>query len=326
MRIAIVKLSALGDIIHTLVMLEFIKQKYPNAMIDWVVEVRFKGILLNVPNINQIYTVDLKAAKEKKSVKMLLKEIKKLKNLKKYDIVIDAQGLLKSAVLAKFIPAWQIWGFDRRAIREKIASFFYTHHVDIAYDENIIQRNRVLFNKALGLKVTQAMLLKKQAFLRKESINKNYEIILVLGASFASKQYPVEQFAKVVKLLTISPIVVWGCEAERILAQKLQQLAPSVRISRALNLSELSILIGGASLLIGGDTGPAHMAWASNTPSILLFGSTPAYRNALVTPINKILESNSIVDPFKIDKTDISIRDISPNQVADLAKALLESA
>ena len=107
MRIAIVKLSALGDIIHAMVALQFIKQHLPNSTIDWVVEEGFKDILTNNPDINEIHTVSIKKAKQQKSIKLLFNEIKKLRKLPRYDIVIDTQGLIKSAIVSRAIPSSQ---------------------------------------------------------------------------------------------------------------------------------------------------------------------------------------------------------------------------
>ena len=82
-------------------------------------------------------------------------------------------------------------------------------------------------------------------------------------------------------------------------------------------------MISKIDLVIGPDTGPTHMAWALDRPSITLFGSTPGYRNAYVTKINRIIESKSQVNPYKIDKNDYSIQDIDPNKILQVAKDLL---
>ena len=76
-------------------------------------------------------------------------------------------------------------------------------------------------------------------------------------------------------------------------------------------------------LVIGPDSGPTHMAWALNIPSITLYGSTPGYRNSLSTRINKIIESESKVNPYKIDRTDFSIGDIKVNEIIDSVDELL---
>ena len=82
-------------------------------------------------------------------------------------------------------------------------------------------------------------------------------------------------------------------------------------------------MISKIDLVIGSDTGPTHMAWALERPSITLFGSTPGYRNAYVTKINRIIESKSEVNPYKIDKNDYSIRDIDFKDILQVAKVLL---
>jgi len=97
MKIAIVKLSALGDIVHSMIVLQFIKKQYPKSEVDWFVEKRFKGILENNPHINQIQQINLKSAKESKSFFLFWKELRKIRKLGKYDLVIDMQGLIKSA-------------------------------------------------------------------------------------------------------------------------------------------------------------------------------------------------------------------------------------
>ena len=82
-------------------------------------------------------------------------------------------------------------------------------------------------------------------------------------------------------------------------------------------------MISQANLVLGSDTGPTHIGWALNIPSITLFGSTPGYRNTLTTNKNKIIESNSDVNPYRIDKNDHSIRDISIDEIVKTAKSLL---
>jgi len=107
------------------------------------------------------------------------------------------------------------------------------------------------------------------------------------------------------------------------MAEKIQKIAPEVHIADKLTLDGLKAFIAQTNLVIGGDTGPTHMAWALNIPSITLFGSTPGYRNTYMTDINQILESKSRVNPFKIDKSDLSIKTIKASSVIAKAKELL---
>ena len=332
MRIAIVKLSALGDIIHAMVVLQFIKQNFPNSTVDWVVEQGFKDILINNPDINEIHTVNIKQAKQQKSFKLLINEIKKLRKLPRYDMVIDAQGLIKSAIVSRAIPSDKTFGFDKNSLRESFAARFYTDTCNINYDENIIKRNTTVISNALNIKISHDDILSKQSFLFSNGqissdlfSDSRANIALIPGASFDSKIYPVDQYAQIANELKYQAnfIILWGNESERIMAVQIQENAPEVQIANKLTLDELKSFIAQLDLVVGGDTGPTHMAWALNIPSITLFGSTPGYRNTYVTDINKILESKSKVDPFKIDKSDQSIKTIKVSGIIEKIKELL---
>ncbi|WPE17801.1 lipopolysaccharide heptosyltransferase I [Candidatus Thioglobus autotrophicus] len=331
MRIAIVKLSALGDIIHAMVALQFIKHHLPDSSIDWIVEEGFKDILMNNPDINAIHTVNIKQAKKNKSLSLLFKEFKKLRKLPRYDLVIDLQGLIKSALVSRITPSDKTFGFDKNSLRESFAAWFYTDTCKIGYDENIINRNTTVIASALGITITHNEILNKQPFLFSNNkilpsviSDKKANIALIPGASFKSKIYPLEQYAKIAQELDANFIVLWGNELEKNMAQQIQKIAPAVQVADKLTLDELKVFIEKMDLVIGGDTGPTHMAWALNVPSITLFGSTPGYRNTYATNINHILESESKVDPYKIDKNDFSIKTIKVNYIVKITKKLLK--
>ena len=139
-KIAIVKLSALGDIVHAMVALQFIKAHFPDAQIDWLIENRFADLLRDNPHISNILTVNLKALKTNR--RAIFQEIKTVRNyaLENYDLVIDAQGLLKSAITAKLLGK-TVAGFDKNSSREPLTSLFYSQKIACAYDENTIDRN-----------------------------------------------------------------------------------------------------------------------------------------------------------------------------------------
>ena len=139
MKIAIIKLSALGDIVHAMIVLQFINKQYPKAEVDWFVEKRFKGVLENNPHINQIQQINLKSAKESKSFFLFWKELRKIRKLGKYDLVIDMQGLIKSAFVARIIPSDITLGFDKESLERKFSCIiFYNQTYKIDYAENII--------------------------------------------------------------------------------------------------------------------------------------------------------------------------------------------
>jgi len=326
LRVAIIKLSAMGDIIHAMVVLEFIKKRYPKARIDWLVEEAFMPILQNNPSIDTILPLNLKSIKKDKS--NLLTQIKLLKTYAKnsYDVIIDAQGLLKSAISAKLIatPKSVIVGFDRDSIRESMASWFYDKGVEVPYGENVIVRNATLIGRALDIEISSDDILSKEAFLYTQTNPQDNDyILLVVGASRANKIYPKEQFLEVVHQLDQKVIVVWGNEIEQNTAAWLQSQNPNIHMAPKGNLESLKAWVRDALLVIGGDTGPTHMAWAMNVPSITLFGNTPSTRNTYTTSINKTLQSNTQIDAKKLDKNDFSIQTIEASKIAQLARELL---
>ena len=332
MKICIVKLSAMGDIIHSMVGLQYIKKIFPNAQIDWVVEESFKGILENNPHIDNILPINLKSIKKKRLE--IFKQIKLLNSYSKnnYDIVLDLQGLLKSAIASKIIGDKIvnsfIIGFDKNSIRESIASLFYDKKVNISYSENTIIRNLKVIEKALDIEITEKDILEKESFLfykKRDNQDKNLnKIVFVVGASKLNKIYPKEKFLELAILLNQEILVVWGNKDEYEIAEWLHQKSNLIDIAPKSNLDDLKFLISKSKLVIGGDTGPTHIAWGLNIPSITIFGNTPADRNTYLTDINRVIKSDSIVNPLKLDKNDFSIQNIQPKNIFNIAKKLLD--
>jgi heptosyltransferase I len=330
MKIAIVKLSALGDIVHSMVVLQFIKKFNKEILIDWFVEESYKDLLESNPDINKVHFINIKNAKKKKSLLALIRELKKVRKLSNYDLVIDMQGLIKSAIISRLIPSSETLGFDKFSIREGLASFFYNKTFYCAYDKNIIERNIGLIEFALGLKVDKKQIKNKDPFLfsRKKKLdhklsNTKNNILLIPGASHQSKCYPASKLAELSTLIDANFIVIWGSREEEILAREIKFISPNVKILNKLKLEELILLISQLDLVIGSDTGPTHFAWALNIPSITLFGPTPGFRNTFGTKINKIIESKSEVNPYKIDFKDRSIEEINISDITKLAKKLI---
>ena len=124
-------------------------------------------------------------------------------------------------------------------------------------------------------------------------------------------------------LLDANYLVIWGNQEEKLLADKIKLLSPKINVCEKLSIEDLIFLISKVDLIIGSDTGPTHMAWALDKPSITIFGSTPGYRNTYVTKINRTIESKSEVNPYKINKDDNSIKEINIREVFLVAQDLL---
>jgi heptosyltransferase I len=333
MKIAIVKLSALGDIIHAMVVLQFIKNYNQQIKVDWIVEESYRELLEYHPDINKVHVVNLKNAKKKKSIYLLLKEFSKARQFGSYDMVIDMQGLIKSSIIANLIKSPITLGFDKSSVRESLASVFYNKSFKYKYSDNIIERNLALIEFGLGLNYNKESLKNKLPYLysSKTSIvnslsNVKKNILIVPGASFKSKQYSVIKFNALTKELDANFLIIWGNQKEKSDAYKIKGSGLNVSICDKLSISSLVSLIDQVDLVIGADTGPTHIAWALNKPSITLFGPTPGLRNAYVTKINKIIESDSEVNPYKINKKDYSINTIDVRQIVKLALELLKKS
>jgi len=330
MKIAIVKLSALGDIVHAMVALQFIKAHSPDINIDWIVEQRFADLLRNNPDIDHVLTVNLKSLKTDKTG--IFRQIKTVRNYAKnnYDLVIDAQGLVKSAVTARLLGK-RIAGFDADSIREKAAARFYDVKIACAFDKNTIDRNAQVLSRPLGISITPEQILNKQPFLffsnedprLSDFLSKvKRNIVLVIGSTWDSRNYPAEKFVKIAQTLQQNCLVVWGNDQEREKAQWMATQSDTIQVMPKLDLNSLKALIARADLLIGNDTGPTHIAWGLNKPSITIFGPTPVSR-VYQTDINKVVKSASIVNPYKLNKQDFSIKDIAESEIIALAEALL---
>lgn len=329
MKIAIVKLSAMGDIIHAMVALQFIKKANPSIKIDWFVEKAFIGVLEDNPDIDNIYALDLKSIKKKKT--KLFSQISLIKKYSKnsYDLVIDAQGLIKSAIVSKLLGKNRV-GFSKTSTRESLASSLYNKKIDSDYSKNVIERNLDILLKPLNIEFNKESILDKKPFLYfKDNFDfsdilskEKKNILLVVGASWPSKMYSKEKFAKIVNSIDENFIIAWGNEEEKSIAQTIAKTSKAVVLPR-LSLNDLKALVSKVDLLIGNDTGPTHMAWALNIPSITLFGCTPGYRNTYETDINKIIESKSKVNPERLNKDDYSIANIDENRIIEIMKDLL---
>ena len=316
LKIAIVKLSALGDIVHAAIVLQFIKKHCPNAHITWLVDARFASLLKDHPLIDKLVVLPLKES-FKKSYKII-------KTLGKFDKVIDLQGLFKSAVVAKLLGK-EIYGFSRESVKEKIAARLYRHKFKIDYNENIIVRNLSLVGYALNFSFDRDEILEKSLCFeickkfKNESGKKR-----VLIAAFASEESKIyDKFKDVIRLLDGCEIYLcYGSESEKARAEAIIS-GTFAKLLEKLSIKDMIDFIASCDLVIGNDSGLTHLAWAVNRPSITLFGNRPSHRNAYVTDKNLVVDMGKEIDARSIDKNDFCIREIYPETVANFAKRLL---
>jgi len=328
MRIAIIKLSSLGDIAFAMLALQFIKTNSNHVEIDWIIDDQFSQVMHKHPDINRVISLRLREAKRTKSISLFLKELLKLRNLKKYDKVIDAQGLLKSAIVASFVKAESRIGFCKNSIREKIASFIYDQHVSIGYEKNSITRNLKVILDPLGISFNRNEILNRSPYLfsnSKMTLPKEKYFVIIIGGTWKSRIYPKENILKFLKMFENEKFfIVWHTAEEKRMATWLEKNALNASKSKKMSIQQLILFIKGAAGLVGNDTGPTHIAWSLNIPSITIFGPTPTTRT-FKTKKNITISSNTKIDPFKFKKDDFSIQSIPPSKIADKFVKLMGS-
>ncbi len=329
MKILIVKLSALGDIIHASIILEYIHTRLPKAKIDWVVEERFSSLLEDHPYINKLFKVKLKEFFSSKTARNETFSTLETVRQNRYDIAIDLQGLIKSALFLRLTGAKKRVGFSYKSVREFPAALFYNASFYVPYEENVIYRNIFLVSKAFKLPLSEKDILeKKPSFLSDDTLIpkelKSLEILIVLGSSWQSKIYPEAKLKEVIDSLKNYVIFLsWGSECEKQMGERISNTTHA-KLAPKLSLKELTSVIAKAKLVVGGDSGPTHLAWAMNRPSITIYGPTPSWRNSYKTAINKTVDSGEKIDPKKLDKDSKNISLVEPEKIVILAKGLLD--
>ena len=320
MRIGIIKLSALGDIVVAMSFLYAIKQKY-QCRIDWFVDERFEGVLQNSQLIEKLYSIPLKRLVSQKDFKGLWQIKKKLNSLEPYDILFDMQGLIKSSILGKMIPAKIYQGFAWDSIKEPWASLLYSRKIQIPYQENILKRNAML----LGVEVNQPQ--KAFGFLP-QSLQKilpliaseRKKVLLVFEASRKEKMYPIAQWIEVCKILSEKVEFLILSHSYLLEAQHLAEEGKAMLLPQ-LSLDEVKALVGRVDGVVGGDTGIVHLAWAMQRPSVTLYGNTPLKRFELCGEKNFSLSKNPNA---QYQKNDFSIAKITPQEICQKIVEMLE--
>jgi heptosyltransferase-1 len=331
-KVAIIRLSAMGDIIHTAASIQFIKAKFPDMKIVWFCDEAFAEILKYNLEIDEVVSIPLRSLKQKFSFKKLKKIYKILKNSGEFDLIIDVQGLLKSALVARVIGK-NIYGLDYFSAREKLAVLFYKKKFRVNCKEIAPFRFAKLLSNALGFEISKEMLLEKKPYLFWDK-SKNYELInsyfetskktilLVVGASKASKIYPKKSWIEVISHLRMYNILILaGNKKEREFAKEIEENSIAKLLPK-IDLNELKYLVSKIDLLIGNDTGPTHAAWALNKASIVLFGSTPVTM-MMQTSKNIAISLDPNFRACRFDKNNKNIQKIKPALVVKKALELL---
>ncbi len=315
------------------VFLALIKERFTNAQIEWFVDERFGAILEHSPYIDKLHPIALKSILTTFNPLKIFKLFKSLRAYE-YDMVIDMQGLIKSALITQMLKAPKKVGFDYASAREGLSAFFYSQKVSIAYNESILKRNFTLLSHALNLpkkEISEGLSFRSKVFSYQDSpkidalnLNKNkLKILFVLETSKINKTYPIERFKELALALENFQIcLLWHASEDKATAlYHTLKNQRDVLLLPKLTLNEVKALLFKMDLIIGGDTGITHLAWALQKPSITLYGNTPMERFKLESPINVSLTGNSNAN---YHKKDFSIQNIEPKKIKECVLNILK--
>ncbi len=291
MRILIVRLGALGDIVHAIPVAARLRRAYADARVDWLVSARHRDILDLVPVIDERVAVRDRGGASRGEG--LLSAVRRLR-ASNYDVVIDLQGLMKSAAIARASGARQVLGFGGRYVREPLAKSFYTKAhdpggpgmFDPADTRHVVTINLSIL-EALGLEPGDpefplAPVQSPVAASVSAAAGGRY-VLLNPGAAWPNKRWPPARLAVVARELherhALMSVVLWG-PGERPLAEAVVAgAAGAAMLSPETSIADVVALARGAALMVSGDTGPTHIAAAVGTPLVAIFGPTRPERN-----------------------------------------------
>jgi heptosyltransferase-1 len=281
-NILLVRLTSMGDVIHNLPAVTDLARHFPQARIDWLVGADFADLPRLHPAIHTVIPCAERRWRKNLLNKQNWQEFKTCRDALKqtpYDLVIDSQGLLKSAWFSR-LPNRPTAGYDARSAKESLVSYFYTYTYTVPTHLSAIARNRLLTGLACGYIPNTAIDYGLPTFNKTLPwLISTPSIVFVTATSRIDKQWPIIHWITLGKALSqqgFQILLPWGCPAEYAYCQQLARHFPAT-LPPALNLYDAAVMLQSAKLVIGVDTGLAHLAAAVNTPVIMLFcASNPA--------------------------------------------------
>jgi lipopolysaccharide heptosyltransferase I len=315
MRILIVKLSALGDIIHTLPAVAWLRRARPEADITWVVERPFAELLEASPVLDRLLVIETRQWRRAWGRRATWREMSAaVRSLRRqgFDLAIDFQGLVKSSLMAALSGARRRLGRETAALKEPLSRIFLTEQVAVLHHPHIIDQHLELVRRAVGEKHPSGPA-------RADDPSADYEfplripppdrevieralsaagigefVLLVPGGGWAAKRWPPACFSEIADFLheayALEAVIPVGPGEESLASEIVSRCRRAHPLVLACTLTQLAALCDRARLVVGGDTGPLHLAAARRTPLVALYGPTAARRNGPFDPRDEVVE------------------------------------
>ncbi len=288
--ILIVRLGALGDVVHALPVAAALRERFPASRIDWVVDERYQDVLSLAP------VVDRRIVLRSRSLPVWRRIVDLRRALAggAWDVAVDAQGLLKSAAVARWSGARRVLGFAAPHLREPAARLFYTETCDPGDAAHVIDKNLALAGRLgaradarrfpLASPASPAL----DAVRRLPGVGAGPFAVLNPGAAWPNKRWAPAKLARVAERLRaargLPSVVTWGPGDEARAAAVVEGAGGAARLAPPTRVPDLVAVLRAAAVVVSGDTGPLHLAAAVGTPVVGLYGPTDPRRNGPWSP------------------------------------------
>jgi heptosyltransferase-1 len=341
MRVLIIKTTSLGDVMHTLPAVNDAYKNNPKIEFDWLVEKPFAEIPTWHPAVKAVIPVEIRKWRKSLTDKSTWQEVKAFKQklqTEEYDMVIDAQGLIKSALLTKLSRGKRKIGFAKSCAREPLSSLFYDERIKVDKTAHAIQRVRALFAQALGYTLGHDNI---DYGLSKVPQRYQFEkptVLLLHGTTWPTKHWPESYWRELAENLqqeNIAMKCVWGNEIEKARAEKICADLPLAEVMPKLSLSEVASLLAAVNAAVAVDTGLGHMAAAIATPTISLYGPTNPERTGALGKQQKHFRSTLPCAPCLQEKCSIAnmqadndppcMGELTPEKILQQLQLILET-
>lgn len=344
-RLLIVRLSAMGDVIHTLPAAQALRQAFPHATIGWLIEERWAELLCapgtprrgprspQRPLVDRVHTVNLGAWRTSLFTISTLKQIATLWNDvrdARYDVAVDLQGAIRSSLLARWSGAHIVHGAAEP--RESPASLWYTRQ-SIARGAHVVEQNLSVAEAAAHQKLRPPSVDLPHDSVAEQQVDQFLAdarirdfALLNPGAGWGAKRWPVERYGRVAKALArdgVRSIINYG-PGEEIVARAAEAASDGAAEPLSCSITELIALTRRAKLFIGGDTGPLHLAAALQIPVVAIFGPTDPARNGPYASRGVVLRNPaSTTTHARRSQPDAGLLAIDADTVIEAARGLL---
>lgn len=278
-RLLVIRLSALGDVIHTIPAVVALREALPETEIAWAVEAAYAELVEVVARVTAI-RVSLKQWSPARIAEARAE-------VRGFPASVDFQGLIKSSLMARASGAKDRYGFARDVIREKPAAWFVNRPVTIDRSSHVVEWN-VDLARAFAPAISSVPAVDFTLFSADPSgklAGFEDRIVLLPGAGRPQKHWPVDRFAELARCIGDDALVVWGPGEEA------RARAVGAEVAPKTDFRELAFLLRGARLVVGADTGPLHLAAALGTPVVGLYGPTDPARNGPYGQLDHVVES-----------------------------------